>query len=320
MTPIVPGSGRSAGDLWAITSFFNPIGYRRKYANYRQFRERLDVPLLAVELGYRDRFELADDDAEIVVRLRAEDVLWQKERLLNLAVAALPASCRKVVGVDCDIVFDDPAWPEKTRVALDRFALVQPFSAVDRTPPDWTPGTATPPNEALRSAPALIAAGMPIAVCMGSRASQVGCAHGYAWAGHRDLLERLRIYDACIVGGGDSAMLRAAYGRPEDTVRFLFMNGARADHYLDWARPFHDEVRGSVGHLEGTIFHLWHGATANRRYAQRQQTLGAFDFDPAEDIAVDQSGAWRWNSDKPAMHASVRDYFATRCEDGASVS
>jgi hypothetical protein len=316
MTAIVPG--RSAGDLWAITSFFNPVGYRRRYANYRRFRDALGVPLLAVELGYGEAFELAGDDAELVLRLRAGDVLWQKERLLNLAVAALPASCRKVVWVDCDILFEDADWHEKTRAALDRFALVQPFSSADRTPAGWRPGTAAPPTEALRSAPALIASGMSVAVCMGSRSSDIGCAHGYAWAAHRDLLERHLLYDACIVGGGDTAMMRAAYGRFDDTARYLYMNAARVEHYFDWARRFHADVGGSVGHVEGTVFHLWHGETANRRYAQRQQDLSGFDFDPAEDIAVDRNGAWRWSSDKPAMHASVRAYFASRCEDGVS--
>ncbi len=31
-------------ELWAITCYFNPIGYRRKLANYRLFRHRLSVP------------------------------------------------------------------------------------------------------------------------------------------------------------------------------------------------------------------------------------------------------------------------------------
>jgi hypothetical protein len=36
---------RNVGDLWVIASYFNPVGYRRRLANYRLFRERLIVPL-----------------------------------------------------------------------------------------------------------------------------------------------------------------------------------------------------------------------------------------------------------------------------------
>jgi hypothetical protein len=53
------------------------MGYRRRSANFRVFRERLGVPLLAVELAYGERFELGEGDAEILVRLRGRDVLWQ---------------------------------------------------------------------------------------------------------------------------------------------------------------------------------------------------------------------------------------------------
>ena len=44
------------------------------------------------------------------------------------------------------------------------------------------------------------------------------------------------------------------------------------------------------------------------------EVFGEEGFRP--DIALDDVGVWRWNSDKPAMHAYVRDYFAARKEDG----
>ena len=42
-------------DLWAITAYFNPFGYRRRRENYGLFRKNLEVPLLTVELGYVQR-------------------------------------------------------------------------------------------------------------------------------------------------------------------------------------------------------------------------------------------------------------------------
>jgi hypothetical protein len=49
---------RGAEGLWAITSYFNPMKYQRRRANYRLFRERLGVPLVTVELAYGPDFEL----------------------------------------------------------------------------------------------------------------------------------------------------------------------------------------------------------------------------------------------------------------------
>ena len=70
-----------ARGLWAITSYFNPSRYRRKLENYRVFRERLAVPLIAVEHDVEGRFELGPGDADVLVRVAGGDVLWQKERV-----------------------------------------------------------------------------------------------------------------------------------------------------------------------------------------------------------------------------------------------
>lgn len=68
---------------------------------------------------------------------------------------------------------------------------------------------------------------------------------------------------------------------------------------------------------DGTAFHLWHGELSDRQYAERHQRLREFNLDPFSDIARDENGCWRWNTDKGAMHAAVRRYFETRNEDGA---
>ena len=257
MSKVVFPSRRNADGLWAITAYFNPIRYRRKRANYRIFRQHLGLPLIAVELAYGSDFELADDDAEILIRRRGGDVLWQKERLLNLALQALPDECRKVAWVDCDVVFEAADWAERTCALLDSAKLVQPFTHLHRMPPNWAPGQeATSESDVLNSVPFLIASGMPTAKCLGTPASQIKCSPGYVWAADKQLLQERTLYDACIVGGADSAMARAAYGCFEDALRLQHLD---REHYLAWAAPFHEAVRSNVGFVEGKLFHLWHG-------------------------------------------------------------
>src|SRR5437016_4683011 len=96
--------------LWGITSYFNPMRYRRRLSNFRLFRKHLNIPLVVVELTYGEVFELHEKDAEVLIQLRGGAVLWQKERLLNVALSALPSSCDKVAWLDCDIIFDDIGW------------------------------------------------------------------------------------------------------------------------------------------------------------------------------------------------------------------
>lgn len=54
--------------------------------------------------------------------------MWQKERLLNIALAALPGECDSVAWLDCDVIFDSNDWPERARQALKSFAIVQLYS------------------------------------------------------------------------------------------------------------------------------------------------------------------------------------------------
>jgi hypothetical protein len=252
------------------------------------------------------------------VQLRGHDVLWQKERLFNLALDRLPSDCTKVVCMDCDVILERPDWLARMSRTLDRDRLVQAFSRAYRMPKDWAPtdGRLHGGPGVMRSLPFLIASGVPEATCLRTSGVELRTAMGLAWGVQRDLIEQHRFYDACIVGGGDGAFTRAAYGCFDDTMRLRRMNDRQCEHYLRWARPFNAAVAGSVSYVEGTLRHLWHGAEPQRRYGDRHERLAPFAFDPFTDIAVAENGAWRWNSDKPALHAYVRDYFRGRQEDG----
>jgi len=328
----MPSSRQNRGDfaanprvegLWAITSYFNPMRYQSKRANYRVFRQHLNVPLVAVELAYSPDFELKEGDADILVQLRGRDVMWQKERLLNVALQALPRSCNKVIWVDGDIVFEAKDWPERVSRHLDRFIIMQTFSKAHLTPRDWIPGDFRPSVKELMltrcSVVSAISSGLPAQSCLVQPHIEIRAARyakGLGWAARRELLDRHGFYDAGIIGGSDLAMACACYGCFEAAMRRTCMNDRQKDRYLAWAEPLYETVRGAVDFMEGDLFHLWHGDENNRRMRDRHEGLQRFQFDPFEDIAVDENGSWRWNSNKPEMHEYLRNYFASRKEDG----
>jgi hypothetical protein len=320
MNEAISGAEKGGKDLWAITSYFNPAGWKRRLANYRLFHERLSVPLVAVELAYGANFELNESDADILVQLHGQSVMWQKERLLNVALQALPRSCRKVVWVDCDVLFGTDDWPEHLSRSLDNCIILQPFSHVHSLPPtgmtDDLRSCAADRHESVSSA---IASGVSPAVCIGETISADGVytyARGFTWAARRELLDEHGFYDSCIMGNGDRAMAGAIYGCYDAVMCFQRMNDRQRARYLGWARPFYETVGGATGSMNCHIYHLWHGQMRDRRYQERHEILPCFEFDPFEDIVVDGSGCWRWNTDKPQMHACVREYFASRKEDG----
>ena len=303
--------------LWAITSYFNPVRYAARRTNYEVFRDRLGVPLVAVELVHGGAPELGPGDADRLVQVKGGDVLWQKERLLNLALGAVPPDCRAVAWLDCDVVFEDSNWPARTLEVLERVPLAQPFSQVLDLARGAGPDAPGPDAIVLQreSMASKLARGQvdPTRI---ERSKLRDYSPGHAWAARRDVLERAGFYESMILGSGDLAMAIGAVGGHEALPGPFRMNDRQAEHYLTWARRFHGTVNEQMGVLEGRLFHLWHGELADRGYEDRYGGLVSHSFDPFTDVTPQEGGPLRWSSDKPGLHAYVRQYFRGRREDG----
>jgi hypothetical protein len=324
----------TASPLWAVTSYFNPSRYARKLRNFHVFRERLGVPLVAVECSTDGVFELSENDADIIVRVRG-DVMWQKERLLNLGLREVPSDTPAIAWLDCDIVLDADDWAERAVRALDDHVLVQPFSRAHWLEPD---SERFDPLELV----ATPRRGFGRIVMDGDREAirawrcpdtGFGLPEGYAWVGRGEVLREHGWYDAYIMGSGTMEFALAAVGELMMMPVIGPVTTAQATHLLDWARPFADAVRGRVGCLEGNAYHLWHGTWSNRHYATRRRDFFSFDFNPYRDIVAAPTdytrwtaedgwqqdkttdGAWTWASAKPEMHRWVSAYFDARLED-----
>lgn len=308
--------------IWGLTTYFNPAGYRSKAAHFHRFAaslRRQGLPLALVELRRPGAPpELGPHAADLVLDLESDTVLWHKERLLNLGLAALPDSCDKLVWLDADLLFERDDWVEQTAAELDRHPIVQPFSRACWLPP----GTASAAG--LEFAPGLgTGQFMPaMARVMAKKADRRKALEsyfthghtGFAWAARRSVMEATGWFDALILGGGDTAMARAMYS--PDAVEDVPLSAALATALQRWREGFHAHVQGRVGFVEGRVLHLWHGEVEGRRYVERGRILVEHDFDPARDIGLDERGLWRWTSDKPLLHAAVAGYFGGRREDG----
>lgn len=306
--------------LWAIACYFNPAGYRTRLRNYRWFRRHLAAPLITVELSFNGSFELAEEDANILVQLDEGDILFQKERLLNVALTHLPPECTSVVWIDGDVLFANADWMERTRAGLEKYAILQPFDErfdLGRNDtPASIPGWNKPPDR-ISLMEYVSRQGLDREWFLrNSMALRPAPAWGLAWAARRELLDRHGFYDGCVLAGGDMAIFCAAIGAPEAGLILERMNQSSLRHYCEWARPFSRSVDGRVGHVPGKLFHAWHGEIARRRYGRVQHELRDLDFNPFTDLALTGQGTWRWATDKPQLHAHVRGYFWSRDEDG----
>lgn len=301
-------------DLGVVACYFNPCGFRVRAENLARFSAPLrasGIPFVLVEAAFPgETFSLPEADA---LQVRARDVMWQKERLLEVAVAALPARCTKVAWLDADVLFEREDWAVATSRALDEHVVVQPWSEAVRLPRGATAAGAA--GEDVYRGFAAVFAEAPGRHLEGKFETHGHT--GFAWAARRDVLADPGLFCACIAGSGDHMMAHGFLGDSESPciARIVGKRGPHVAHFRDWVCRVDDVVGGRMGVVPGRLLHLWHGTIENRRYVQRNQELLALGFDPATDVRIGETGCWEWASDKPDLHGWARRYFVERRED-----
>jgi hypothetical protein len=249
--------------------------------------------------------------------VRSKSVLWQKERLLNLAIQWLPRSCKFVSWQDCDLVFLNPQWAQETAQLLQSgINVVQLFQNCIRLPKDYsyvyTRGNVcksfaeiTPKNTS---------------VLYAGRFDSHGHT-GYAWAARRDILDEYGLYEYAIAGSGDHYIAHACYGDFDGPCICMMMvkDPILMNHFRDWALPFSESVQGRVSVVHGDVLHLWHGDLENRQYLSRHREMARHNFDPYHDLinAPGKPMEWRHGIQKQGLiDMFAHTFFASRKEDG----
>lgn len=224
--------------------------------------------------------------------------LWQKERLINHAVANLPGGYDTIAWIDGDLHFHNDNWPEDLEAALRTDRVVQLFSDVIRLNANGS----IQDGHRRCSASGINQPGGPDPQCP-----------GFAWAARRELWDHGGLYDGDIIGGGDSAAFHGWVNRPWSRHR----TPDQDRHYHAWLNQSTGYVQGRVGFIPGLIVHSWHGEIKNRQYVDRYRILSEEQFNPYQHIRIAHEGHWEWTAAAPErLRSRMRDYFTSRRDDG----
>jgi hypothetical protein len=304
----------STGDLWAVTSYQNSCKYGSRLRNFKIFRDKLDVPLLVVEICRTGAFELTPQDGDIVIQLIAEDRLWQKERLINIGIQALPATAQYVAWLDCDIVFETNEWVtevcEKLRGGFD---LVQPFSGViHQTSEEKAQFSDASDFSKEANEPS---AGFAIAeeeFTFNQHTDRADFAPGHAWCSTRALMEKHPLYDRMICGGGDTIHLAASLGWLDGVLKGI---DTSTHHLEDIKRHYLSAPRSEISYSSNKLFHLYHGDFRNRKYLDRQKMLNTTDFNPNLHLVSQPGKPLEYSPEGNDICALIDGYLHARRED-----
>lgn len=294
-------------NIVAICCYFNPCHYAIRRHNYRLFQKamaRSDIRLFSVELAFGDDpFELPQGPD--VLQIRGRDVMWHKERLLQIGAEHLAADGYDgFVFMDADTVFEDSDWPAAVTKLLDDHPVGQCFSQVNA---QYTDAQVT----------------LPSGIKAYSETGRIEGRVGHAWAMRSEVILGVGLYQHCIVGGGDSALFIAAIGSANDEDAWQgklaphdFIHGygpAFLGHYRDWADRFIAATQGDVGYADLKITALSHGSMKDRSYVARHELLT--HFNPRREVTYQASAPFEWTQSGSRLRDPVRDYFFRRNED-----
>jgi len=310
-----------ANDIWVITCYFNPLGFVTRRENFHHFAEALAAQggkLLVVEMAKPDGTFDLDGDSYRCVRVHGDGLIWQKERMLNVALKHLPVECTKVVWADGDLIFEADDWLDRTSEALETHVVVQPFDRCVRLPQGHLryQGQSQEESETTESFASCYERDPTLA----HREIYRNHGHtGFVWAAQRTFLEDCGFYDGCITGSSDHLMAHIYAGALSSQCipKMIGEGHALALHFDKWARRANELCQGRLGCVSGTVLHLWHGTLGNRRYFSRNQEFKEFDFDPDRDIRIGDNGLWEWaDASSPDLRDWSEAYFRSRDEDG----
>lgn len=299
--------------LHVITARANPLRFKtpdRIFHKWAQHMLDSGVHLTVVECQYGERPFTCDIPGVNHIRTRANSLVWEKERLLNIGIASLPDDWRNVAWIDSDVFFRRPDWAQETEEALQLFDVVQPWTnCYDLGPNDEHMQLHT-------SFCSLWMEGQPIMQGPQAHRSPYKFAHpGYAWAATRQALTAVGgLIDTAALGSGDHHMALALIGRANESYPTAISDGYKR-HILRWQDRAARSINGNIGAIAGSIEHHFHGAKSNRAYESRWDILVRNQFDPDTDLIRNPWQVWELAGNKPRLCRDIERYFRQRNED-----
>ena len=308
--------------LHVVACVSNPLRWRSRIVLARaaiaDWLKSPAVHVTVVECAFGDRpHELADLVGPRLthVPVRATTMAWNKECLMNIGIARLPADAAKVATLDADVHFRRPSWATDTLAALDLYPVVQPWSTAYDLGPSGE-------HVALHhSFASLWHAGKPVVptnqgkFATGPNGVYAYPHPGFAWAWKRSILDRIGgLFELGGMGAGDHHMACGMLGMHHRSLHPQIGASYRAT-VAAWSERATREVNGKLGFVHGTIEHSFHGRKVDRQYWPRWKMFTEHAFCPVADLKKNSYGVIEFAGNKPNLERAFDRYLRAREED-----
>ena len=270
-----------------------------------------------IEMTYEEKNKSEIFPIVDVQRIRrtvpAEQVMWSKEQLINLAIRNLPKDEKYVAWIDSDVAFADDSWVSKAIRTLSKHPLAfgQLWGTCDMLGPDGKKqGGMTMTSFAQQKA-----VGKSYVSCSNRQVADYWHP-GFAWIATMEALKRTNNLIDKTLGSADRHMAMSFLGRAAETVPENIQNSYKLQ-VLEWQQRVLDNNIELVV-VPVHIVHYWHGSLHRRQYMGRWDLLAKHRFDPTKYLKWNkQTDLYYWNEQScpPQLVEEIVEYFENRQED-----
>ena len=281
-------------DMAVCFVYFNASNSKRILMNFlyvQNMMQLAQIPIFTIEV-YSDKPAIYKS-----FRIKSDSVLFHKERLCYLLEKQIPVKYTKLLFLDADIVFDNPAWYDELSTALDSYDIVHPYEKAN-----WLDLTYT---KIVRQAESVMSDKK-------NRSAINNKSHlGFGWAFKRPIFNKYGFYQYCIIGSGDSLSTMAWFKQ----IPARLTNDVNSEYetlpYKDFLKTVTPTPK--MSYISGTVYHLYHGSFKNRNYYNRHSIFKGI-VDIRSILKEDESGLFQITD--PEIAQKVKDYFKDRDDDG----
>lgn len=298
-------------DICVAMCFFNPVGYSKTTQNVNIITQELkksNIPYYIIELLYPNQ----TSNVEAHHTVYSNSVLFAKENLWNLLEKRIPGKYTKIIFMDCDVIFDDPKWIDKSSELLDQYDVIQcmEFTTKNILQDNFINDYEIVEDVEIKKRSAACGIVINKLVDKNSSVRWGKFSPGFCIGITRSLFHRMNgFYEYSINGGGDIVFWSTILNTYNNEQPYLLINKYPYltqvySEYKSNILTFKDDIK--ISYIENcNLYHFKHGSNVNRSYTDRLK----FVPDDIEFFKND-NGVLEIKSSK-----SLVDYWLHRKED-----
>jgi len=202
--------------------------------------------------------------------------IWVKENLINVTIEKnLPKDWQYFCWIDGDVIFDNENWIEETKNLLNRFDVIQMFSACfnqvtyNKKQYIGSHGYIYAQHKKENNNPILN--------------DMLSDHTGYGWGMNRSFYKKIeRLFELNIVGSADSIIARCATQNlsEEQILNSDALNVIYSPNYAKKLFEYYLKFKNcKYSYLNNNLFHLYHGEIIKRQYMARHKILQRHQYD-----------------------------------------